>query len=210
MAFKGERRGSLVIAGAKSLFAARTLRRRVVLYASLAPRRIPGRHLGGPAVVRASTLRALVGERRYSPIRTLVRMVLVNAFNSRVVTKAGPRNTRRDRPPPHSRRQESSVEIAVGQRNLTRHRFTVVLFSGDGDLTRQMGACGAGEGMGARVALCVDLKTSRRLIAAECGGRRTSSRTGDTAPELSAARPGSRPAVSRTRAAEADDEGSSD
>ncbi len=111
-------------------------------------------------LVRAYYYTALIENEDYSPIRPLVDWLQYNGF--KVVTKPAKEFTVST-----GRRRikgDMDVEIAVDMLNLTPHMDHVVLFSGDGDLTRLVEAV---QERGVRVSVVSSVKTSPPMIADE-------------------------------------------
>ncbi len=111
-------------------------------------------------LVRAYYYTALIENEDYSPIRPLVDWLQYNGF--KVVTKPAKEFT-----DSNGRRRvkgDMDVEIAVDMLNLSAHVDHVVLFSGDGDLTRLVEAV---QERGVRVSVVSTVKTSPPMIADE-------------------------------------------
>lgn len=111
-------------------------------------------------LVRAYYYTALIENEDYSPIRPLVDWLQYNGF--KVVTKPAKEFT--DSTGRRRIKGDMDVEIAVDMLNLTPHVDHVVLFSGDGDLTRLVEAV---QERGVRVSVVSSVKTSPPMIADE-------------------------------------------
>jgi uncharacterized LabA/DUF88 family protein len=111
-------------------------------------------------LVRAYYYTALIENDDYSPIRPLVDWLQYNGF--KVVTKPAKEFT--DSTGRRRIKGDMDVEIAVDMLNLTPHVDHVVLFSGDGDLTRLVEAV---QERGVRVSVVSSVKTSPPMIADE-------------------------------------------
>ena len=111
-------------------------------------------------LVRAYYYTALIENEDYSPIRPLVDWLQYNGF--KVVTKPAKEFT--DSTGRRRIKGDMDVEIAVDMLNLTPHVDHVVLFSGDGDLTRLVEAV---QERGVRVSVVSSIKTSPPMIADE-------------------------------------------
>lgn len=111
-------------------------------------------------LVRAYYYTALVENDDYSPIRPLVDWLQYNGF--KVVTKPAKEYT--DSTGRRRVKGDMDVEIAVDMLNLSSHVDHVVLFSGDGDLTRLVQAV---QERGVRVSVVSSVKTSPPMIADE-------------------------------------------
>jgi uncharacterized LabA/DUF88 family protein len=152
-------------------------------------------------LVRAYYYNAIVENDDYSPIRPLVDWLQYNGFN--VVTKAAREFT--DSTGRRRVKGDMGVEIAVDMLNLAGanlHVEHVVLFSGDGDLTRLVQAV---QEKGVRVSVVSTLKTSPPMIADDLR------RAADTFIELAdlaelVGRPPRQPAMASARASRADEE----
>ena len=109
-------------------------------------------------LIRAYYYTALVENDDYSPIRPLVDWLQYNGFN--VITKSAREFTDRD-----GRRRvkgDMDVEITVDMMNLANHLDHIVLFSGDGDLTRVVQAV---KDKGVRVSVVSTVKTQPAMIS---------------------------------------------
>ena len=152
-------------------------------------------------LVRAYYYNAIVENDDYSPIRPLVDWLQYNGFN--VVTKAAREFT--DSTGRRRVKGDMGVEIAVDMLNLAGanlHVEHVVLFSGDGDLTRLVQAV---QEKGVRVSVVSTLKTSPPMIADDLR------RAADTFIELAdlaelVGRPPRQPAMASAMASRADEE----
>jgi len=111
-------------------------------------------------LVRAYYYTALIENEDYSPIRPLVDWLQYNGF--KVVTKPAKEFT--DSSGRRRIKGDMDVEIAVDMLNLCPHVDHVVLFSGDGDLTRLVEAV---QERGVRVSVVSTVKTSPPMIADE-------------------------------------------
>ena len=111
-------------------------------------------------LVRAYYYTALIENDDYSPIRPLVDWLQYNGF--KVVTKPAKEFT--DSTGRRRIKGVMDVGIAVDMLNLTPHVDHVVLFSGDGDLTRLVEAV---QERGVRVSVVSSVKTSPPMIADE-------------------------------------------
>jgi uncharacterized LabA/DUF88 family protein len=111
-------------------------------------------------LLRAYYYTALVENDDYSPIRPLVDWLQYNGF--KVVTKPAKEYT--DSTGRRRVKGDMDVEITVDMLNLTPHVDHVVLFSGDGDLTRLVQAV---QERGVRVSVVSSVKTSPPMIADE-------------------------------------------
>jgi uncharacterized LabA/DUF88 family protein len=111
-------------------------------------------------LVRAYYYTALIENEDYSPIRPLVDWLQYNGF--KVVTKPAKEFT--DSTGRRRIKGDMDVEIAVDMLNLSPHVDHVVLFSGDGDLTRLVEAV---QERGVRVSVVSTVKTSPAMIADE-------------------------------------------
>jgi uncharacterized LabA/DUF88 family protein len=116
------------------------------------------RHRG--QLVRAYYYTALIENEDYSPIRPLVDWLQYNGF--KVVTKPAKEFT--DASGRRRVKGDMDVEITVDMLNLSPHVDHVVLFSGDGDLTRLVQAV---QERGVRVSVVSTVKTSPPMIADE-------------------------------------------
>jgi uncharacterized LabA/DUF88 family protein len=111
-------------------------------------------------LVRAYYYTALIENEDYSPIRPLVDWLQYNGF--KVVTKPAKEFT--DSTGRRRIKGDMDVEIAVDMLNLSAHVDHVVLFSGDGDLTRLVQAV---QERGVRVSVVSSIKTQPPMIADE-------------------------------------------
>src|SRR5215813_7808185 len=111
-------------------------------------------------LVRAYYYTALIENDDYSPIRPLVDWLQYNGF--KVVTKPAKEFT--DSTGRRRIKGDMDVEITVDMLNLCPHVDHVVLFSGDGDLTRLVEAV---QERGVRVSVVSSVKTSPPMIADE-------------------------------------------
>jgi uncharacterized LabA/DUF88 family protein len=111
-------------------------------------------------LVRAYYYTALIENEDYSPIRPLVDWLQYNGF--KVVTKPAKEFT--DSTGRRRIKGDMDVEIAVDMLNLSPHVDHVVLFSGDGDLTRLVEAV---QERGVRVSVVSSVKTSPPMISDE-------------------------------------------
>jgi len=155
MAFYKDERLALFIDGANLYSAGKTLGVEVDYRKLLEEFRRRGR------LVRAYYYTALVENDDYSPIRPLVDWLQYNGF--KVVTKAAKEFT--DSTGRRRVKGDMDVEIAVDMLNLASSTLQVehiVLFSGDGDLTRLVQAV---QEKGVRVSVVSTLKTSPPMIA---------------------------------------------
>ncbi|MDZ4761851.1 MAG: NYN domain-containing protein [Alphaproteobacteria bacterium] len=154
MAFYKDERLALFIDGANLYSAGKTLGVEVDYRKLLEEFRRRGR------LVRAYYYTALVENDDYSPIRPLVDWLQYNGF--KVVTKPAKEFT--DASGRRRIKGDMDVEIAVDMLNLSSSVEHVVLFSGDGDLTRLVLAV---QEKGVRVSVVSTLKTSPPMIADE-------------------------------------------
>jgi uncharacterized LabA/DUF88 family protein len=157
MGFYKDERLALFIDGANLYSAGKTLGVEVDYRKLLEEFRRRGR------LVRAYYYTALVENDDYSPIRPLVDWLQYNGF--KVVTKPAKEFT--DSSGRRRVKGDMDVEIAVDMLNLASagghsHVDHVVLFSGDGDLTRLVQAV---QEKGVRVSVVSTLKTSPPMIA---------------------------------------------
>ena len=152
MAFYKDERLALFIDGVNLYAAGKTLGVEVDYRKLLEEFRRRGR------LMRAYYYTALVENDEYSPIRPLVDWLQYNGFN--VVTKPAKEFT--DSSGRRRVKGDMDVEIAVDMLNLAPHLDHVVLFSGDGDLTRLVQAV---QEKGVRVSVVSTLKTSPPMIA---------------------------------------------
>lgn len=111
-------------------------------------------------LVRAYYYTALVENDDYSPIRPLVDWLQYNGF--KVVTKPAKEYT--DSGGRRRIKGDMDVEITVDMLNISKHVDHVVLFSGDGDLTRLVEAV---QERGVRVSVVSSVKTSPPMISDE-------------------------------------------
>lgn len=116
------------------------------------------RHRG--QLIRAYYYTALIENDDYSPIRPLVDWLQYNGF--KVVTKPAKEFT--DSAGRRRVKGDMDVEITVDMLNLAAHVDHIVLFSGDGDLTRLVEAV---QERGVRVSVVSTVKTSPPMIADE-------------------------------------------
>jgi uncharacterized LabA/DUF88 family protein len=154
MAFYKDERLALFIDGANLYSAGKTLGVEVDYRKLLEEFRRRGR------LVRAYYYTALVENDDYSPIRPLVDWLQYNGF--KVVTKPAKEFT--DSAGRRRVKGDMDVEITVDMLNLSTRVDHVVLFSGDGDLTRLVQAV---QERGVRVSVVSTLKTSPPMIADE-------------------------------------------
>lgn len=195
MAFYKDERLALFIDGANLYSAGKTLGLEVDYRKLLEEFRRRGR------LVRAYYYTALVENDDYSPIRPLVDWLQYNGFS--VVTKPAREFT--DSAGRRRLKGDMDVEIAVDMLNQSAHLDHIVLFSGDGDLTRLVRAV---QDKGVRVSVVSTVKTSPPMIADDLR------RAADTFIELAdladlVGRPPRQSALPREReavAADADDE----
>jgi uncharacterized LabA/DUF88 family protein len=185
MAFYKDERLALFIDGANLYSAGKTLGVEVDYRKLLEEFRRRGR------LMRAYYYTALVENDDYSPIRPLVDWLQYNGFN--VVTKPAKEFT--DSTGRRRVKGDMDVEIAVDMLNLSPHLDHVVLFSGDGDLTRLVQAV---QEKGVRVSVVSTVKTSPPMIADDLR------RAADTFIELAdlaelVGRPPRQPAPARER-----------
>jgi uncharacterized LabA/DUF88 family protein len=111
-------------------------------------------------LVRAYYYTALIENEDYSPIRPLVDWLQYNGF--KVVTKPAKEFT--DSTGRRRIKGDMDVEITVDMLGLAPHVDHVVLFSGDGDLTRLVEAV---QERGVRVSVVSSIKTQPPMIADE-------------------------------------------
>ena len=152
MAFYQNERVALFIDGANLYSAAKTVGVEIDYRKLLDEFRKRGR------LIRAYYYTALVENDDYSPIRPLVDWLQYNGFN--VITKSAREFTDRD-----GRRRvkgDMDVEITVDMMNLANHLDHIVLFSGDGDLTRVVQAV---KDKGVRVSVVSTVKTQPAMIS---------------------------------------------
>lgn len=152
MAFYQNERVALFIDGANLYSAAKTVGVEIDYRKLLEEFRKRGR------LIRAYYYTALVENDDYSPIRPLVDWLQYNGFN--VITKSAREFTDRD-----GRRRvkgDMDVEITVDMMNLANHLDHIVLFSGDGDLTRVVRAV---KDKGVRVSVVSTVKTQPAMIS---------------------------------------------
>ncbi|MBI1341248.1 NYN domain-containing protein [bacterium] len=147
---------------------------------------------------RAYYYTALVENDDYSPIRPLVDWLQYNGF--KVVTKAAREFT--DATGRRRVKGDMDVEITVDMMNLAPKLDHIVLFSGDGDLTRAVQAV---QEIGPRVSVVSTIETSPPMIADELR------RAADTFIELAdladlVGRPPRQGAAPDSRAGEANDD----
>ncbi|MDF1681766.1 MAG: NYN domain-containing protein [Ponticaulis sp.] len=152
VAFYQNERVALFIDGANLYSAAKTVGVEIDYRKLLEEFRKRGR------LIRAYYYTALVENDDYSPIRPLVDWLQYNGFN--VITKSAREFTDRD-----GRRRvkgDMDVEITVDMMNLANHLDHIVLFSGDGDLTRVVQAV---KNKGVRVSVVSTVKTQPAMIS---------------------------------------------
>ncbi len=152
VAFYQNERVALFIDGANLYSAAKTVGVEIDYRKLLEEFRKRGR------LIRAYYFTALVENDDYSPIRPLVDWLQYNGFN--VITKSAREFTDRD-----GRRRvkgDMDVEITVDMMNLANHLDHIVLFSGDGDLTRVVQAV---KDKGVRVSVVSTVKTQPAMIS---------------------------------------------
>ena len=152
MAFYQNERVALFIDGANLYSAAKTVGVEIDYRKLLEEFRKRGR------LIRAYYYTALVENDDYSPIRPLVDWLQYNGFN--VITKSTREFTDRD-----GRRRvkgDMDVELTVDMMNLANHLDHIVLFSGDGDLTRVVQAV---KDKGVRVSVVSTVKTQPAMIS---------------------------------------------
>jgi uncharacterized LabA/DUF88 family protein len=152
MAFYKDERLALFIDGANLYSAGKTLGVEVDYRKLLEEFRRRGR------LMRAYYYTALIENDDYSPIRPLVDWLQYNGFS--VVTKPAKEFT--DSSGRRRVKGDMDVEIAVDMLNLSAHLDHIVLFSGDGDLTRLVQAV---QDKGVRVSVVSTVKTSPPMIA---------------------------------------------
>jgi uncharacterized LabA/DUF88 family protein len=111
-------------------------------------------------LMRAYYYTALIENEDYSPIRPLVDWLQYNGF--KVVTKPAKEFT--DSTGRRRVKGDMDVEIAVDMLNIAKYVDHIVLFSGDGDLTRLVEAV---QERGVRVSVVSSVKTSPPMIADE-------------------------------------------
>jgi uncharacterized LabA/DUF88 family protein len=111
-------------------------------------------------LVRAYYYTALIENEDYSPIRPLVDWLQYNGF--KVVTKPAKEFT--DSTGRRRVKGDMDVEITVDMLNIAKYVDHVVLFSGDGDLTRLVEAV---QERGVRVSVVSSVKTSPPMISDE-------------------------------------------
>lgn len=195
MAFYKDERLALFIDGANLYSAGKTLGVEVDYRKLLEEFRRRGR------LLRAYYYTALVENDDYSPIRPLVDWLQYNGF--KVVTKAAREFT--DSSGRRRVKGDMDVEIAVDMLSLASAETRVdhvVLFSGDGDLTRLVEAV---QEKGVRVSVVSTLKTSPPMIADELR------RAADAFIELAdlaelVGRPPRQPAMASAQAARGDED----
>lgn len=109
-------------------------------------------------LLRAYYYTALVENDDYSPIRPLVDWLQYNGYN--VITKSAREFT--DREGRRRVKGDMDVEITVDMMNLANHLDHIVLFSGDGDLTRVVQAV---KDKGVRVSVVSTVKSQPAMIS---------------------------------------------
>lgn len=196
MAFYKDERLALFIDGANLYSAGKSLGVEIDYRKLLEEFRRRGR------LLRAYYYTALLENDDYSPIRPLVDWLQYNGF--KVVTKAAREFT--DATGRRRVKGDMDVEITVDMLQLAPKVDHIVLFSGDGDLTRLVQAA---QEAGARVSVVSTLKTSPPMIADDLR------RAADTFIELSdlaelVGRPPRQMQDARSRVEEVDDEDEDD
>ena len=152
MAFYQNERIALFIDGANLYSAAKTIGIEIDYRKLLEEFRKRGR------LLRAYYYTALVDNDDYSPIRPLVDWLQYNGYN--VITKPAREFTDRD-----GRRRvkgDMDVEITVDMMNLAASLDHIVVFSGDGDLTRVVQAV---KDKGVRVSIVSTVKSQPAMIS---------------------------------------------
>lgn len=152
MAFYQNERIALFIDGANLYSAAKTIGIEIDYRKLLEEFRKRGR------LLRAYYYTALVENDDYSPIRPLVDWLQYNGYN--VITKPAREFTDRD-----GRRRvkgDMDVEITVDMMNLAASLDHIVVFSGDGDLTRVVQAV---KDKGVRVSIVSTVKSQPAMIS---------------------------------------------
>ena len=152
MAFYQNERIALFIDGANLYSAAKTIGVEIDYRKLLEEFRKRGR------LLRAYYYTALVENDDYSPIRPLVDWLQYNGYN--VITKPAREFTDRD-----GRRRvkgDMDVEITVDMMNLAPSLDHIVVFSGDGDLTRVVQAV---KDKGVRVSIVSTVKSQPAMIS---------------------------------------------
>ena len=152
MAFYKDERLALFIDGANLYSAAKTLGVEIDYRKLLDEFRRKGR------LLRAYYYTALIENEEYSPIRPLVDWLQYNGYN--VVTKPAKEFT--DASGRRRVKGDMDVEIAVDALIQSDHLDHIVLFSGDGDLTRLVRAL---QDKGVRVSVVSSVKTQPPMIA---------------------------------------------
>ena len=152
MAFYKDERLALFIDGANLYSAAKTLGVEVDYRKLLDEFRRKGR------LLRAYYYTALIENEEYSPIRPLVDWLQYNGYN--VVTKPAKEFT--DAAGRRRVKGDMDVEIAVDVLTLADNLDHIVLFSGDGDLTRLVRAA---QDKGVRVSVVSSVKTQPPMIS---------------------------------------------
>lgn len=152
MAFYKDERLALFIDGANLYSAAKTLGIEIDYRRLLEEFRKKGR------LLRAYYYTALIENDEYSPIRPLVDWLQYNGFN--VVTKPAKEFT--DAAGRRRVKGDMDVEIAVDTLTLADNLDHIVLFSGDGDLTRLVRAV---QDKGVRVSVVSSVKTQPPMIS---------------------------------------------
>ena len=152
MAFYKDERLALFIDGANLYSAAKTLGIEIDYRRLLDEFRKKGR------LLRAYYYTALIENDEYSPIRPLVDWLQYNGFN--VVTKPAKEFT--DTAGRRRVKGDMDVEITVDTITLADHLDHIVLFSGDGDLTRLVRAV---QEKGVRVSVVSSVKTQPPMIS---------------------------------------------
>ena len=152
MAFYQTERLALFIDGANLYSAAKALEVEIDYRKLLEEFRKRGR------LLRAYYYTALVESDDFSPIRPLVDWLQYNGFN--VVTKSAREFT--DREGRRRVKGDMDVEITVDMMNIAAHVDHIVLFSGDGDLTRVTEAM---KEKGVRVSVVSTVKSQPQMIS---------------------------------------------
>ncbi|MAP93398.1 MAG: NYN domain-containing protein [Ponticaulis sp.] len=152
MAFYQNERIALFIDGANLYSAAKTVGVEIDYRKLLEEFRKRGR------LLRAYYYTALIENDDYSPIRPLVDWLQYNGYN--VITKAAREFT--DREGRRRVKGDMDVEITVDMMEMAAHLDHVVLFSGDGDLTRTVQAV---KNRGVRVSVVSTVKSQPAMIS---------------------------------------------
>ncbi len=152
MAFYKDERLALFIDGANLYSAAKTLGVEVDYRRLLEEFRKKGR------LLRANYYTALIENEEYSPIRPLVDWLQYNGYN--VITKPAKEFT--DAAGRRRIKGDMDVEIAVDSLTLADRLDHIVLFSGDGDLTRLVVAL---KEKGVRVSVVSSVRTQPPMIS---------------------------------------------